>query len=82
MRNRYGEEVTLKGGFTYDDVLAVEPKGKLLTSLGYVKQTRLLQNYPNPFNPETWIPYQLATETDVIHRHLRQRRTIGFGRLS
>jgi flagellar hook assembly protein FlgD len=30
-----------------------------------VKQTRLLQNYPNPFNPETWIPYQLATEDDV-----------------
>ena len=65
VRNRYGEEATLKGGFTYDDVLAVEPKGKLLTSLGYVKQTRLLQNYPNPFNPETWIPYQLATEADV-----------------
>ena len=65
VRNRYGEEATLKGGFTYDDVFAVEPKGKLLTSLGYVKQTRLLQNYPNPFNPETWIPYQLATEADV-----------------
>ncbi len=27
--------------------------------------TRLLPNYPNPFNPETWIPYQLAKETDV-----------------
>ena len=65
VRNRYGEEATLKSGFTYDDVLAVEPKEKLLTSLGYVKQTRLLQNYPNPFNPETWIPYQLATEADV-----------------
>ena len=25
----------------------------------------LLQNYPNPFNPETWIPYQLATDADV-----------------
>ena len=65
VRNRYGEEATLKDGFTYDDVLAVEPKGKLLTSLGFVKQTRLLQNYPNPFNPETWIPYQLSTETAV-----------------
>ena len=65
VRNRDGEEATLKGGFTYDDVLAVEPKGKLLTSLGYVKQTCLLQNYPNPFNPETWIPYQLATEAEV-----------------
>ncbi len=32
------------------------------------EQTLLLANYPNPFNPETWIPYQLATDTDVgIH---------------
>ncbi len=27
--------------------------------------TQLLQNYPNPFNPETWIPYQLASDADV-----------------
>ena len=26
----------------------------------------LLQNYPNPFNPETWIPYQLATDSPVM----------------
>ena len=65
LRNPNGEEVTLIGGFTYDDSLAVEPKEKLLTTFGLVKQTRLLQNYPNPFNPETWIPYQLAMEADV-----------------
>jgi len=28
----------------------------------------LAQNYPNPFNPETWIPYQLAGDVDVIIR--------------
>jgi WD40 repeat protein len=28
-------------------------------------ETRLLENYPNPFNPETWIPYQLASDADV-----------------
>ena len=27
--------------------------------------TALLANYPNPFNPETWIPYQLAHDTNV-----------------
>ena len=29
------------------------------------EKTALLPNYPNPFNPETWIPYDLAKETDV-----------------
>ena len=29
------------------------------------EQTQLLANYPNPFNPETWIPYELATDTTV-----------------
>jgi flagellar hook assembly protein FlgD len=26
----------------------------------------LLQNYPNPFNPETWIPYQLSADSEVV----------------
>jgi len=30
------------------------------------KQTVVLQNYPNPFNPETWIPYNLANDAEVV----------------
>ena len=37
---------------------------RLLASL-IPRETQLLANYPNPFNPETWIPYQLATDADV-----------------
>jgi len=33
--------------------------------LSLPKQSVLLQNYPNPFNPETWLPYQLAQDSDV-----------------
>jgi hypothetical protein len=30
------------------------------------KRTLLLANYPNPCNPETWIPYRLSEDGDVI----------------
>ncbi len=30
------------------------------------RETVLLQNYPNPFNPETWIPFKLSREMDVV----------------
>ncbi len=29
---------------------------------------QLLANYPNPFNPETWIPFELAADSDVTIR--------------
>ena len=29
-------------------------------------ETALLPNYPNPFNPETWIPYQLSMDAEVV----------------
>ena len=32
------------------------------------RETTLLPNYPNPFNPETWIPYQLSSPSDVTVR--------------
>ena len=41
----------------------VEP---LLVPERIPRVTALLPNYPNPFNPETWIPYHLANDAEVI----------------
>ena len=46
--------------------------------------TRLLQNYPNPFNPETWIPFELSQDAEVLINiydvtgHLVRTLPVGF----
>ena len=50
------------------------------------EKTQLFANYPNPFNPETWIPYELATDTHVKIRIYNTQgvviRTLEFGHQS
>ncbi len=68
--------------------LAVEenPKNyaKQTTQISLIQKNEVLQNYPNPFNPETWIPYTLATPTDVSlsiydsNGHLILQESLGF----
>lgn len=40
---------------------------RLIANVEFDK-TAVFQNYPNPFNPETWIPYQLAEDSEAIIR--------------
>ena len=48
---------------------ALEKFLALLTEMTATPETTaLLANYPNPFNPETWIPYHLSKDAEVIVR--------------
>ena len=58
--NRITHDFTEIVRFEVDDA----PAAPSLT-VSLPQKTGLLANYPNPFNPETWIPYELATDTDV-----------------
>jgi hypothetical protein len=54
----YLEDVDIDGNRNRSRVISIN-------LLMPVAESELLQNYPNPFNPETWIPFQLANESDV-----------------
>ncbi len=51
---------------TVDDVKATRIELADLIAYEIPSETELLRNYPNPFNPETWIPYRLASDADVV----------------
>ena len=69
------------------DILRTESDGspKYLQAIALIEsilaamrpdETQVLANYPNPFNPETWIPYQLATDSDVTITIYDKRGTV------
>ena len=56
-------------GLTLNAVLNMKPaEGFEKDAFAIPAESMLFQNMPNPFNPETWIPYQLAEDTDVTIR--------------
>ena len=58
------EDIGLKKGLTVLSELL-----HLIAEMRTIPETTaLLPNYPNPFNPETWIPYHLSKDAEVILR--------------
>ena len=48
------------------DFLATKELLHRFISNASISEYRLYQNYPNPFNPETWIPFQLSEDSEVV----------------
>jgi len=64
----YLQDIDIAGEKSQSKIIKVVlPKLKLAT-LGIIKEFALLQNFPNPFNPDTWLPYELATDVTVTIR--------------
>ena len=69
-------QIDANGDGTFEKILvvddrfsqAVSPEGKLPTTWADVRRTQLFQNYPNPFNPDTWLPYVLSEQCQVVVR--------------
>jgi len=59
----YLEDIDIEGNRDSSDIIQVVVPAKSIP-----KETRLWQNYPNPFNPETWIPYNLSKDAEVLIR--------------
>lgn len=57
------EDIDIAGNTERSEIITVTFPRTL--SKAVPTQFVLHQNYPNPFNPETWIPYELAADTEV-----------------
>ena len=58
-------ETTNDGSVEFDQGIVVLKE--ILSSIKPA-ETVLMANYPNPFNPETWIPYHLSQDAEVVIR--------------
>jgi hypothetical protein len=98
MPNEYQfTDKTAQPGHTYFyyledvDIEGIREKSKIIQialpekpSVVIPSRNALLQNYPNPFNPDTWIPFELAQDADVVIKIYEQLgkliRNIDLGR--
>jgi hypothetical protein len=66
----YFEDISYSGVKGRSDFIqiTVDLTGKLKVVGLAPPKFALLQNFPNPFNPETWIPFQLAQDSQVTVR--------------
>ena len=64
----YVEDVDFSGKTNRSHILEVTVGRQNVKISPIPLKFALLQNYPNPFNPETWIPYELATDAIVTIR--------------
>ncbi len=75
---------TLQHQINAQDIQRAFAELHLTADLLKPNRTVLFNNYPNPFNPETWIPYQLVTDSDVTINiydaagHLVRHLDLGF----
>jgi hypothetical protein len=66
----YIEDIDFTGNSNKSDIIHVTVGQQFARTTKPVipKKFALLQNYPNPFNPETWIPYKLSKDANVVIR--------------
>ncbi len=64
----YIEDVDFSGKTNKSHIIEVTVGKQSIKTHPIPLKFALLQNYPNPFNPETWLPYELATDATVTIR--------------